>query len=151
SQGSVAAPSSCASSFRTRPGTGRSARARCNCRKPQAGSARRGPRQAGGKKMKFLATTRKKTQAVLLMLGLLALTPLPPDQNALEGFEVAQRACDIIIKVTLKDAPGGVPGSFTVANPARIAFDFPGTINALGRNSQTVGEGELRSMNVVQA
>src|SRR5690606_28820539 len=32
----------------------------------------------------------------------------------------------------------------------RIAFDFPNTVNALGRSSQDIGQGELRSMNVVQ-
>ncbi|HLS86034.1 MAG TPA: type IV pilus secretin PilQ, partial [Burkholderiales bacterium] len=39
---------------------------------------------------------------------------------------------------------------FAVTNPARIAFDFPNTVNALGRSSQDIGQGELRSMNVVQ-
>jgi type IV pilus assembly protein PilQ len=43
-----------------------------------------------------------------------------------------------------------VPPNFTVASPSRIAFDFPGTVNNLGRNSQEIGEGELRSMNMVQ-
>ena len=90
-------------------------------------------------------------QAALLVLGLLAIAPLARAQNALEGFEVAHQAGDIVIKVTLKEALTTAPGSFTVANPARIAFDFPSTINALGRNNQTVGEGDLRSMNVVQA
>src|SRR5260370_27766740 len=42
-------------------------------------------------------------------------------------------------------------GTFRIANPARIAFDFPDTTNGLGRNSQDIGEGVLRSMNVVQA
>src|SRR5690606_8391440 len=44
----------------------------------------------------------------------------------------------------------GVPPNFAVANPARIAFDFPNTVNALGRASQDIGQGELRSMNLVQ-
>jgi len=101
--------------------------------------------------MNVLAITTRTMQAALLVLGLLALAPLAQAQNALEGFEVAHQAGDIVIKVTLKEALTTAPGSFTVANPARIAFDFPSTINALGRNNQTVGEGDLRSMNVVQA
>ena len=44
-----------------------------------------------------------------------------------------------------------MPPSFAVANPARIAFDFPNTVNALGRSNQDIGQGDLRSMNVVQA
>ncbi len=101
--------------------------------------------------MDVLARTRKTMQAALWMLGLLALAPLARAQNAIEAFEVAHQAGQIVIKVTLKEALTQAPGSFTVANPARIAIDFPGTINALGRNSQNVGEGDLRSMNVVQA
>src|SRR5260370_41191529 len=42
-------------------------------------------------------------------------------------------------------------GTFRIANPARIAFDFPDTTNGLGRNSQDIGEAGLRSVNVVQA
>jgi type IV pilus assembly protein PilQ len=101
--------------------------------------------------MNVLARNRKTMQAALCMLGLLALAPLAQAQNALEGFEAAYQAGEIVVRVTLKEALTGTPGSFTVANPARIAFDFPGTINALGRNSQSIGQGELRSMNVVQA
>ena len=43
-----------------------------------------------------------------------------------------------------------MPPNFAVANPARIAFDFPNTVNGLGRASQDIGQGELRSMNLVQ-
>jgi type IV pilus assembly protein PilQ len=101
--------------------------------------------------MNVLARNRKTMQAALCMLGMLTFAPLALAQNALEAFEAASQAGQIVVRVTLKEPLTGTPGSFTVANPARIAFDFPGTINALGRNSQAVGEGELRSMNVVQA
>ena len=39
----------------------------------------------------------------------------------------------------------------SATGPARIAFDFPGTANALGRNVQTIDQGDLRSANIVQA
>jgi type IV pilus assembly protein PilQ len=101
--------------------------------------------------MNVLARNRRTMQAALCVLGLLALAPAALAQNALEAFDIAHQAGQIVVRVTLKEAPAGAPGSFTVANPARIAFDFPGTINALGRTSQAIGEGDLRSMNVVQA
>jgi type IV pilus assembly protein PilQ len=81
--------------------------------------------------------------AVLAM----AQTPL----NSVEAFNVSQQSGKVIVKLTLKEALKSQPGSFTVANPARIAFDFPNTVNGLGRNSQNIGEGELVSMNMVQA
>ena len=57
----------------------------------------------------------------------------------------------VVVKVTLKQALASPPAGFTVNNPPRIAFDFPNTTNALGRSTQEVGEGDLRSINVVQA
>ena len=78
-----------------------------------------------------------------------ALAQTPP--NSVEAFNVSQQSGKVIVKLTLKEALKSQPGSFTVANPARIAFDLPNTVNGLGRNSQNIGEGELLSMNMVQA
>ena len=70
--------------------------------------------------------------------------------NSIESFNVTQQGGKITVRVQTKQPLNGMPPSFTVASPARIAFDFPGTTNNLGRNSQDIGEGELRSMNLVQ-
>jgi type IV pilus assembly protein PilQ len=70
--------------------------------------------------------------------------------NSIEAFDVAQQAGNIVVRITTKEPLKAAPPSFTVANPARIVFDFANTTNALGKNSQDVGQGELRSMNVVQ-
>ncbi|MBE0619539.1 MAG: type IV pilus secretin PilQ [Burkholderiales bacterium] len=78
-----------------------------------------------------------------------ALAQTPP--NSVEAFNVSQQSGKVIISLTLKEALKAQPGSFTIANPARIAFDLPNTVNGLGRNSQNIGEGELVSMNMVQA
>ncbi|HUK06142.1 MAG TPA: type IV pilus secretin PilQ [Burkholderiales bacterium] len=71
-------------------------------------------------------------------------------QNSIEAFDVAQQGGNIVVRIATKEPLKAVPASFTVANPARIVFDFANTTNALGRNSQDVGQGELRSMNIVQ-
>jgi len=71
-------------------------------------------------------------------------------QNAIDSFDVNQQGGKIIIRLGFKEALAGAPGSFTIARPARIAFDFPATANALGRSSQVIGEGDLRSVNLVQ-
>lgn len=72
-------------------------------------------------------------------------------QNGIEAVNVAQQGRDILVKVDFKEPLAVTPPGFSVANPPRIAFDFPATANALGRTSQTVNEGDLRSLNVVQA
>jgi type IV pilus assembly protein PilQ len=71
--------------------------------------------------------------------------------NSIETFEVSQQGDKVVVRITTKEALKTPPPSFTVANPARIAFDFAGTANALGRSSQDIAQGELRSMNLVQA
>ena len=71
-------------------------------------------------------------------------------QNAIQALNVTQQAGAVVLQVTMKDVPTAAPAGFTIANPPRIALDFAGTTNALGKNSQDVGQGELRSVNVVQ-
>jgi len=72
-------------------------------------------------------------------------------QNSIETLDVSQQGGNVVVKLTTTQPLNTVPASFTVSNPARIALDFPDTLNGLGRNSQTVNEGDLRSINVVQA
>ncbi len=71
--------------------------------------------------------------------------------NSIEALDVAQQGGAVIVRVTTKEPLKSVPPNFTVASPARIAFDFSNTVNALGRSAQEIGQGELRSMNLVQA
>ena len=71
-------------------------------------------------------------------------------QNAIESLNVTQQGGSVVLKINLKEAPAAAPAGFAVASPPRVALDFPNTVNALGRNSQEVGQGDLRSINVVQ-
>jgi len=70
--------------------------------------------------------------------------------NSIEAFDVTQDGGKVVVRVTMKDALTAPPPNFAVTTPARIAFDFSNTINSLGRTAQDIGQGELRSMNVVQ-
>src|SRR5688572_12648055 len=70
--------------------------------------------------------------------------------NSIDNFQVTQQAGKTVVRITTKEPLRSVPPNFSVAAPARIAFDFPNTVNALGRSSEDIGQGELRSMNVVQ-
>jgi type IV pilus assembly protein PilQ len=70
--------------------------------------------------------------------------------NGIEGFDVTQEGGKVVVRITMKDELKAPPPNFAVTTPARIAIDFPNTLNSLGRASQEIGQGELRSMNVVQ-
>jgi len=71
--------------------------------------------------------------------------------NTIESIGVAKQGNGVVVKITLKKALASAPGSFSVANPARIAIDFPGASNGTGKNAQVFNEGDLRSANIVQA
>ncbi len=100
----------------------------------------------------------KSTFVWSILHGMLALVlaaasaAVHAQANAIESINVSPAAGGkVVVKVTLKQAPASAPAGFTINNPPRIAFDFPNTASALGRTTQEVGEGELRSINVVQA
>ena len=88
--------------------------------------------------------------AVALAAGLLAVSGISRAQNSIDSVNVTQQSGQILVRLTMKEPLAALPASFTVANPARIAFDFPKTANNLGKNSQDIGEGDLRSLNLVQ-
>ncbi|MFT3760835.1 type IV pilus secretin PilQ [Thauera sp.] len=71
--------------------------------------------------------------------------------NQIEALDVAQHDDGIYLRLTMKEALASPPPSFSVASPARIAFDFRDTGNALGRNMQNIEQGDLRSANIIQA
>src|SRR5690606_14218406 len=108
----------------------------------------------GGWMMK--ATTRSRIVASLAAAMALLIATFAgaarAQTNAIESINVSPAAGgNIVVRVTLRETPAGSPAGFTVNNPPRIAFDFPNTSSTLTRGSQDVSEGDLRSINVVQA
>ncbi|MEZ5615619.1 MAG: type IV pilus secretin PilQ [Rhodocyclaceae bacterium] len=96
-------------------------------------------------------TVTKNILRQLLLPICLLLTQPAWAQNAIEALEVGQQGGDVVLKLTTSQPLASAPASFSVANPPRVAFDFPGVRNAVGRNAQTVNEGDLRSVNLVES
>lgn len=71
--------------------------------------------------------------------------------NSIEAINAAPQGVDIAVRIDLKEPLAAVPTGFSVAKPAKIAFDFPATVNGLGKNSLVLKEGDLQSVNVVEA
>src|SRR5688572_25242259 len=105
------------------------------------------PATGGGKTMKKTILTALCGFATL---GFLGIGAAKAQTNAIETFNVTQQGDKLVVRITTKEPLRSVPPNFAVANPARIAFDFPNTANALGRSTQDISQGELSSMNVVQ-
>ena len=94
---------------------------------------------------------RKFVLFVVFLSGLAGFVSLAWAQNSIENLSASQQSGQTVVQVTFKNPLAATPGSFTVPNPARVVFDFPQTTSNLGRTSQDVGEGDLRTMNIVQA
>ncbi len=72
-------------------------------------------------------------------------------KNSVESIDFSSvQGGKILVKVGMKEPLQGVPQGFTVTNPPRIAIDLPDTVNGLNRNQVEAGEGDLRSVSVVQ-
>jgi len=72
-------------------------------------------------------------------------------QNAIKSLTGSMQGGAEVIRIETQEPLGAVPTGFTVQSPARISLDFPGVTNAIGRNSVEIGQGNMRSANVVQA
>lgn len=56
-----------------------------------------------------------------------------------------------VIRIDLSQPLAAVPTGFSIQSPARIALDFPGATNGMGRSLTEINQGNLKSVNVVQA
>ena len=74
--------------------------------------------------------------------------PSAPGQNAIEGLDVSPEAGKVTIKLKLKDPLANPPANFSLVNPPRIAFDFPNTVNALGKTAVDINEGDVKSIRI---
>jgi type IV pilus assembly protein PilQ len=54
----------------------------------------------------------------------------------------------VTIKLKLKDALANPPANFSLVNPPRVAFDFPNTLNALGKSVVDINEGDVKSLRI---
>ena len=88
-----------------------------------------------------------------VFLGLtLALASLVAHaQVAIEAVSGSVQGGSEVIRIDLSQALTAVPAGFSIQAPARIALDFPGVSNAMGRSTVEINQGNLRSVNVVQA
>ncbi|WP_234194517.1 type IV pilus secretin PilQ [Pseudacidovorax sp. NFM-22] len=90
----------------------------------------------------------RRAGMAMLCLGSMALAQA---QNAIQAVTGSVQSGSEVVRIDFARPLAAPPTGFTVQNPARIALDFPATTNALGRSSVDVNQGNLRSVNVVQA
>ena len=94
--------------------------------------------------------------ALWVSVCVLALQILPGEANAQSGNTIQAVTGSVqggteVIRIDLAEPLTAVPTGFSIQTPARIALDFPGIGNSMGRNAVDMNLGNLRSANVIQA
>jgi len=72
-------------------------------------------------------------------------------QVSIESISSAMHSGAEVVRIDLSQQLEDAPVGFSVQSPARIALDFPGVENATGRSGIEINQGNLRSINIVQA
>ena len=70
--------------------------------------------------------------------------------NSIQAISTLNQGGKEIIKIDFKNPLAKTPEGFAIQTPARIALDFPGTANALGKNLLDINSTAVKSANVVQ-
>jgi type IV pilus assembly protein PilQ len=71
-------------------------------------------------------------------------------QTTIEAVSGSVQGGSEVIRVDLSQPLAAVPTGFSIQSPARIALDFPGVSNGLGRSTIDINQGNLKSVSVVQ-
>lgn len=88
---------------------------------------------------------------VALAAGLLLASVVAHAQVAIEAVTGSVQGGVEVVKIDLTETLSALPTGFSIQTPARIALDFPNVVSSMGRSTVDIGQGNLRSVNVVQA
>jgi type IV pilus assembly protein PilQ len=72
-------------------------------------------------------------------------------QTVVESVSSSIQSGVEVVRIDFSQPLAGIPAGFAIQAPARIALDIPGATNGLGRSTVEINQGNLRSVNVVQA
>jgi type IV pilus assembly protein PilQ len=72
-------------------------------------------------------------------------------QSAIESVSGSIQGGTEVVRIELSEALEAEPTGFAIQSPARIALDFPGATNATGKSVVELNQGNLRSINIVEA
>ncbi|MBS3996207.1 MAG: type IV pilus secretin PilQ [Hydrogenophaga sp.] len=97
------------------------------------------------------AATLRAARCAFVIAGLVLTSTWAQAQNAIQSLTGGVQAGVEVIRIETSEPLAAIPSGFTIQSPARIALDFPGVINNIGRSSVEMNQGNLRSANVVQA
>jgi type IV pilus assembly protein PilQ len=87
-----------------------------------------------------------------LLAAMILSMPVHAQTNRLENVAVSKGSLgQTIVRFSLTVPISQAPAGFAIANPARVALDFPDVANGLGGTKQSVDDDVLRSLNLIQS
>ncbi|MCW5655045.1 MAG: type IV pilus secretin PilQ [Hydrogenophaga sp.] len=98
-----------------------------------------------------IAAVERRVLRGAVFAGMMMVSLWAQAQNAIQSLTGGVQSGVEVIRINTVEPLAAVPTGFTIQAPARIALDFPGVTNAIGRNAVEINEGNIRSVNVVQA
>ena len=99
---------------------------------------------------RFLGRVMRRALLGVVMLAS-AMPLLARAENAIKAVSGSVQGGSEVIRIDLVEPLTEVPSGFSIQTPARIALDFQGVSNAIGRSAVEINLGNMRSANVVQA
>ncbi len=90
-------------------------------------------------------------QRILMALSLALASLASYAQGAIEAVSGSVQGGTEVIRIDLSQPLTALPTGFSIQSPARIALDFPGVTNGMGRSTVEINQGNLKSVSVVQA
>jgi type IV pilus assembly protein PilQ len=95
--------------------------------------------------------TMRMWQQLLVATAFMLTAMAVQAQSAIESVTGSMQGGVEVIKIDLTQPLAAIPTGFSIQSPARIALDFPGVSNAIGRSTIDINQGNLKSVSVVQA
>lgn len=94
---------------------------------------------------------KRKWQRVFLATALMMAALAAQAQSAIEAVSGSIQGGVEVVKIDFTQPLAAIPTGFSIQSPARIALDFPGISNAMGRSTVEINQGNLKSVSVAQA
>ena len=93
----------------------------------------------------------RRTWHVCVGFLLVGVTLTAHAQTVVESVSSTIQGGVEVVRIDFSKPLDAIPTGFAIQAPARIALDIPGASNGLGRSTVDINQGNVRSVNVVQA
>ena len=99
----------------------------------------------------MINSVRLASTLLLMLVSAWVAPVLAQTGNTIQSISGSVQGGVEVIRIEMAEPLTAIPTGFSIQTPARIALDFPGVSNTVGRSTVDLNMGNLRSANIVQA